>query len=127
MRGRTRFILLLLTLTLAAGLAVPASAEVMTLGVWLRGIRIQEDGNEVQMTEKFVSGDDDFSDLYDDQDAFYPSSGEMSMHGFQEIAPDEASGDMYGSVVDDEDDGFDDSEFEEELEPFGDDLPGDEF
>ena len=88
---------------------------------------LDEDGNEVQMTEKFVSGDDDFSDLYDDQDAFYPSSGEMSMHGFQEIAPDEASGDMYGSVVDDEDDGFDDSEFEEELEPFGDDLPGDEF
>ena len=88
---------------------------------------LDEDGNEVQMTEKFVSGDDDFSDLYDDQDAFYPSSGEMSMHGFQEITPDEASGDMYGSVVDDEDDGFDDSEFEEELEPFGDDLPGDEF
>ena len=88
---------------------------------------LDEDGNEVQMTEKFVSGDDDFSNLYDDQDAFYPSSGEMSMHGFQEITPDEASGDMYGSVVDDEDDGFDDSEFEEELEPFGDDLPGDEF
>ena len=49
MRGRTRFILLLLTLTLAAGLAVPASAEVMTLGVWLRGIRIQEDGTAVQV------------------------------------------------------------------------------
>ncbi len=88
---------------------------------------LDEDGNEVQMTEKFVSGDDDFSDLYDDQDAFYPSSGEMSMHGFQEISPDEASGDMYGSMVEDEDDGFDDSEFEEELEPFSDDLTDDQF
>jgi len=87
---------------------------------------LDENGNEVQMTEKFVSGDDDFSDLYDDQDAFYPTSGEMSMHGFQEISPDEASGDMYGSVVDDEDDGFED-EFEEELEPFNDDLSSDEF
>ena len=86
---------------------------------------LDEDGNEVQMTEKFVSGDDEFSDLYDDQDAFYPSSGEMSMHGFQEISPDEASGDMYGEAVEVEDDGFDDSDFED-FEDFEELLPEDE-
>ena len=81
---------------------------------------LDENGNEIQMTEKFTSGDDDFSDLYDDQDTYYPGMNEMSMAGFQEISPDETSGDLYGSAVDVEDDGFDDSEFED-LEPLSED------
>ena len=49
MRGWNRLIWLLLALTLAAGFVSPASAEVMTLGVWLRGIRTMEDGSTVQV------------------------------------------------------------------------------
>ncbi len=85
---------------------------------------LDEDGNEVQMTEKFTSGDDDFSDIYDDQNDYYLSmaNDEMSQNGFQEISPDESTGDMYGSVV--EDDSFDDFD---ELEPIDDGLSDDEF
>ena len=49
MRGRTRWIGLLLAALLAAGIVMPASAEVMTLGVWLRGIRTAEDGSVTQV------------------------------------------------------------------------------
>ena len=80
---------------------------------------LDENGNEIQMTEKFTSGDEDFSDLYDDQDTYYPGANEMSMAGFQEITPDEETGDLYGSAVD-IDDGFDDSDFED-LEPLTED------
>ena len=48
MNGRIRFVLLLLAVTLAAGLIMPAAAEPMTLGVWVRGIRTLEDGSTVQ-------------------------------------------------------------------------------
>ena len=48
MNGRIRIILLLLAITLAAGLIMPAAAEPMTLGVWVRGIRTLEDGSTVQ-------------------------------------------------------------------------------
>jgi len=81
---------------------------------------LDENGNEIQMTEKFTSGDDeDFSDLYNDGDSYYPGANEMSMAGFQEITPDEETGDLYGSAVD-IDDGFDDSDFED-LEPLTED------
>ena len=86
---------------------------------------LDENGNEIQMTEKFTSGDDeDFSDLYNDTDTYYPGANEMSMAGFQEITPDETTGDLYGESVELDDDGFGDDEFEEdgfELEPFTDD------
>ena len=49
MSGRIRFVLLLLAMTLAAGLVTPAAADVMSLGVWLRGIRVLEDGSRVQV------------------------------------------------------------------------------
>ena len=48
MRGRTRLIWLL-ALLLAACVVLSASAEVMSLGVWLRGIRTLEDGSTVQV------------------------------------------------------------------------------
>ncbi|MBO4652436.1 MAG: DNA-directed RNA polymerase subunit beta [Lachnospiraceae bacterium] len=87
---------------------------------------LDENGNEIQMTEKFTSGDDeDFSDLYNDTDNYYPGANEMSMAGFQEITPDETTGDLYGDAVELDDDGFDDSDFEDdgygELEPFNED------
>ncbi|MBR4812613.1 MAG: DNA-directed RNA polymerase subunit beta [Lachnospiraceae bacterium] len=86
---------------------------------------LDENGNEIQMTEKFTSGDDeDFSDLYNDTDTYYPGANEMSIAGFQEITPDETTGDLYGDAVELDDDGFGEDEFEDdgfELEPFTDD------
>ena len=49
MRRWTRWIWMLLAALLAVGIVLPASAEVMTLGVWLRGIRTAEDGTAVQV------------------------------------------------------------------------------
>ena len=49
MKGWTRFITLLLTVCLALGLCTTAGAEVMTLGVYFRGLAEREDGTTVQV------------------------------------------------------------------------------
>ena len=72
MRGRTRLIgLLLAAMLLAAGIVVPASAEAMSLGVWLRGIRTAEDGvpypTYIQRGFLSLSGEN-FVDYHDVED-----------------------------------------------------------
>ena len=83
---------------------------------------LDENGNEIQMTEKFTSGDDD-DDYSEFTDSYYPGANELSMAGFQEISPDETTGDLYGEAVEEEDDGFEDGDFEDlELLPEDDEF-----
>ena len=49
MKGWNRFAALLLALGLIFGMIAPASAEVMTLGVYFRGILEKEDGSTVMV------------------------------------------------------------------------------
>jgi len=49
MRGWTRLLSFFLALGLLCGLSAPASANVMTLGVWFRGIVEAEDGSTTQI------------------------------------------------------------------------------
>ena len=49
MKGRTRFIALALTIGLMLSLAVPAGAEVATVGIYFRGMTEREDGTPVQV------------------------------------------------------------------------------
>ena len=49
MKGKTRWIALVLILELLCSFAVPAGAEVMTLGVSFRGVTEREDGTEIQV------------------------------------------------------------------------------
>ncbi len=62
---------------------------------------LDEDGNEVEMTERFESSDEDFTELIEGENAFRNYDG-LAEAGYQEVIPD-ADGDLFGEYADDGD------------------------
>ncbi len=80
---------------------------------------LDEDGNEVEMTERFESSDEDFTDLIEGDNAFRNYDG-LEEAGYQEVVPN-VDGDLFGDYATEADLSDDDEYVGEFADDFADD------